>query len=402
VCIINTTELRRPGLCTVVIGVILLLVASGCLPPQSAETTATAPAPVPPPPPPRHLTLAAVGDIMLDRSVGAMINRQGCAYIIERLAPRLRKADITFGNLECPLSTVGPHSPREHLVFRAHPKTVKVLVLGGFDIVSLANNHTLNAGHAGLLQTLQHLEEASVAYVGAAADASEGSQPAFFDANRLTIGFLAYTDLDFGHGSYSKVDQELSNLCAQIAAAKNKCDLLAVSYHWGTEYHRRPSGRQIEVAHTSIDAGADVVLGHHPHVLQGVEMYKQCPILYSMGNFIFDQRSGERMESGLFTLHYREDRGWRVEMKPIWIPRSRLGPQYATGEREVRILQRFKQLCEELDTTIIIEAGQALIQNSALPEPSPVSDNASALILSQGGQLCTHLAPIFELCSLSW
>lgn len=396
---LNLTKLRRAGPCAVAICVVMALVVSSCSPSRPAETADDA-AVLPPPPPPRHLTLAAVGDIMLDRSVGAMINRQGCTYIIEQLAPRLREADITFGNLECPLSTVGPHSPREDLIFRAHPKTIKVLVLGGFDIVSLANNHTLNAGRAGLLQTLQHLEEANIAYVGAAADKAQGSQPAFVEVNRLTVGFLAYTDLDFAHGSYSKVDKQLADLRSQIAAAKNKCDLLAVSYHWGTEYHRRPSARQIAVAHTSIDAGADVVLGHHPHVLQGVEMYKQRPILYSIGNFIFDQRAGERMESGLFMLHYTEERGWRVAMKPIWIPRSRLGPEYATGERQVRILQRFKQLSEELDTTVIIEAGQALIPapvSVSQPEASPVSNTTSNLILKQGEQLCTGLGLICEL-----
>ncbi len=305
---------------------------------------------------------------MLDRSVGEKIDRKGSAYIIEQVAAKLKQADITFGNLECPLSTVGPHAPREHLIFRADPETVQVLVLGGFDIVSLANNHTLNAGRAGLLQTLQHLEEAGIAYVGAAKEKSEGSRPTFIEANGLNIGFLAYTDLNFAHGSYSKVDKDLSNIESQIVAAKNNCDLLAVSYHWGTEYHRHPSARQIQVAHTSIDAGADVVLGHHPHVLAGVEIYKQRPILYSMGNFIFDQRAGERMESGLFTLYYTEGRGWRVEMKPVWIPWSRLGPEYAVEPRRTEILQRFQQLSEELGTAVILEAGQAII-----PAPAPGS-----------------------------
>jgi len=356
---------RPLGACVLAVVVITALLVAGCLSSQPAEI-AGAPASTPSPPPPRQLTLIAVGDIMLDRSVGKKINSKGCAYIIQEVAPKLREADITFGNLECPLSTVGPHSPREDLVFRAHPKTVKVLTLGGFDIVSLANNHTLNAGRAGLLQTLQHLEEAGIAYIGAAEEKSEGSRPTFIEANGLNIGFLAYTDLNFAHGSYSKVDKDLSNIESQIGAVKNKCDLLIVSYHWGVEYHRHPTERQQQVAHASIDAGADVILGHHPHVLEGLEVYKDQPILYSMGNFIFDKRSGERMESGLFTLYYTEGRGWRVEMKPIWIPRSRLGPEYATGERRDSILQRFKRLSEELGTKVIVEAGQAII-----PAPVP-------------------------------
>lgn len=376
------TGLRRVPVFVLVAGVLAGMALAGCQPSPPAEVAINSP---PPPPLPRRLTLAAVGDIMLDRSVGAKIDKEGCAHIIEQVAPKLKQADITFGNLECPLSTVGPHSPREHLIFRAHPRTVEVLELAGFDIVSLANNHTLDAGRGGLRQTLQHLEEADIAYVGAAEVKAEGSQPAFIDVNRLTVGFLAYTDLTFVHGSDSKVDKDLSELREQISAAKNKCDLLTVSYHWGTEYHRRPSQRQVQVAHTSVDAGADVVLGHHPHVLQGMEMYKQRPILYSMGNFIFDQRAGERTESGLFRLYYIEDRGWRVEMKPIWIPPSRLGPEYATGERQTRIVQRFQQLCEELGTKVIIAAGQALI-----PAPSAAEG------INVGAELAPPAARIVE------
>jgi len=118
-----------------------------------------------------------------------------------------------------------------------------------------------------------------------------------------------------------------------------------------------------------------------------VETYKQRPILYSMGNFIFDQRSGERMESGLFTLYYTESRGWRLAMRPIWIPRSRLGPEYATGERRDRILQRFKELSEEFGTKVIIEAGQALIPASVSADqaqPSLVGNTANNIMLKQG------------------
>ena len=382
-------SLRRVAALILAAWVVHVLGTAGCQPSQPVELVTEPP---PAPPPPRQVTLAAVGDVMLDRSVGASINQKGCAHIIEAVASELKRADITFGNLECPLSTVRPHSPQENLVFRADPKTVKVLALGGFDIVSLANNHTLNAGRAGLLQTLTHLEEAGIAYVGAAADKAEGSRPVFIEVDRLKVGFLAYTDLSFAHGSYSKIDEDLGRLQTQIAQAKNKCDLLVVSYHWGTEYHGRPSQRQVKVAHATIDAGADVILGHHPHVLQGVEIYRRCPILYSLGNFIFDQRAGERMESGLFTLHYEEDRGWRVAMKPIWIPWSRLGPEYATGERQAKILHRFTQLCEQLDTKVITEAGQALIaapqtEQAAGPRPQ----GRARVAIAQGGEPCLDM-----------
>ncbi len=355
---------RFQRICLVVAALVVVAGLPGCPAGQEQPGLAAAkltPVPEPAPPPPKKLHLAAVGDIMLDRWVGKKLAANGCAIIVEQVAEQLREADIAFGNLECPLSTVGAHQPSGACIFRADPKTVKVLVLGGFDIVSLANNHTLNSGKAALMQTLEHLEEAGIAYVGAARDKERGSEPTFFAVRDIRIGFMAYTDLSFGHGSYSKVDRELTRLRAQIQEAKNNCNLLIASYHWGEEYRRKPTSRQVRVAHASIEAGADVVLGHHPHVLEGVEIYRNKPILYSMGNFIFDQRSGERMESGIFDLHYTQGKGWRIEMTPVGIPRSRLGPEYATGERRTRILERFRGMSADLGTTMAVAQGRAYV-----------------------------------------
>lgn len=301
------------------------------------------------PPAPRELSLFVVGDIMLDRSVGRKIKANGCGSIIEVLAPELQRADLAFGNLECPLSTVGPHDPH-NCCFRADPATVEVLTRGGFDIVSLANNHTLDAGRAGLLQTLDHLEEAGIIYCGAAREPSQACWPRMLRRNGLKVGFMAFTDLDFAHGSYSKVPSDLSRHQELIAGVKNKCDLLLVSYHWGQEYRESPTDRQRAVAHAAVEAGADVVLGHHPHTLEGIEVYQGGLILYSMGNFIFDQRAGMRMESALFKLFYTEGEGWLIKVVPVWIPRSRLGPEYPSWERRSRILRRFAGYCEDLGT----------------------------------------------------
>ncbi len=334
-----------------------------------------------PPAPPtlEELHMVAVGDIMLDRSVGKKINSNGCAHIIEQVAEQLCEGDITFGNLECALSTVGAHEPFGACIFRADPKTVEVLVLGGFDIVSLANNHTLNSGNAALMQTLDHLEEAGIAYVGAARERERGSHPTFFVVQDMRIGFLAYTDLTFAHESHSKVDRDLTKMRAQVTQAKNNCSLLIVSYHWGEEYRRKPTSRQVQVAHASIEAGADVVLGHHPHILEGVEIYETRPIFYSMGNFVFDQRSGERMESAIFDLYYTQGQGWRIELTPVWIPRSRMGPEYATGERRDRILNRFKQMSADLGTVVEIGKGRAYVNYPAQgEEPKTVAQPSRA------------------------
>jgi poly-gamma-glutamate synthesis protein (capsule biosynthesis protein) len=129
--------------------------------------------------------------------------------------------------------------------------------------------------------------------------------------------------------------------------------------HWGDEYQTLPNRRQQATAHVALDAGADVILGHHPHVLQGVEVYKGKLILYSMGNFVFDQREGERMESAIFRLLWVEDRGWLVSATPIWIPRARMGPIRPAAARRDKILARLVRISKPLGTTWRVQDGQA-------------------------------------------
>ena len=308
---------------------------------------------VPLPPPQKTFTMIAVGDIMLDRNVGRAIRNNGYRSILARARELTRSADISFANLECPLSDEGPHDP-PNCCFRARPETVKVLLDGGFDIVSLANNHTLNAGQVGVRNTIDTLEEYGIAYCGCRRpeEKEHAWDPTYFEVNDLTLSFIACSDFAFEHGSYAQVE-DYDELAAKLAAAKAETDLLFVSVHWGEEYQSTPSDRQTKLAHYLIDNGADIILGHHPHTLQGVEIYDGCPILYSMGNFVFDQREGERMESAIFHLTYTEGRGWNIFAKPIWIPRSRMGPIYPQEARANKIATRLTKLCVGLGTEAV-------------------------------------------------
>ena len=330
------------------------------------------------PDPPRELTLAAVGDVMLDRWVYRNISRNGATSLLEHVRDELRAADVAFCNLECPLSDEGPHDA-DNLCFRAPPGTAKVLTDGGFDIVSLANNHTLNAGRAGVLNTMQTLRDAGVQYCGLARDREQAADPVYLDANGLRLGFMAFSDLD-AFGAYSRVGTDGKAHARRLRKAKEACDLLVVSYHWGEEYMSRPTTRQRKLAHLAVDAGADLVLGHHPHVLQGVELRRGAVILYSMGNFIFDQRAGERMTSALFRLDYTEHLGWVVHALPIWIPHSTTAPRLATGERRKEILARLKRLSAELGTEVRLQDNQGVID-----APAPTKALPTKATHSQGG-----------------
>jgi poly-gamma-glutamate synthesis protein (capsule biosynthesis protein) len=328
------------------------------------------------------LKLFAVGDIMLDRKVGERIKADGSRGLLAAVAPDLARADLVFANLESPLSTEGPHDPA-NCCFRADPATVKVLALGHIGIVSLANNHTLNPGRVGIVQTMDTLDKAGIRYCGAAREQAQASWPRVMNVKGFRVGFQAFTDLDFAHGSYSKVPRDLEWHKQQITQAKNKCDLLVVSYHWGVEENEAPTARQKQIAHLAIAAGADVVLGHHPHVLEGVEFYQGHPILYSLGNFVFDQRPGLKTQSGVFHLLYTEGQGWTVKMLPVTLPRPRLGPEFpAAGTRDA-ILKRFAGYCQQLGTPHQVEQGM-LVMTPSLAASTPSAAAATAPPASPG------------------
>lgn len=384
--------LRRLVLGCIVVGSLLL---AGCRSPDEA-TLATALVDAPAedaPAPPRSFTLVAVGDIMLDRGVWRAMERSGHDSILARVGADLRAADITFANLECPLSTVGPHNPSEYCIFRANPRAVDVLLDGGIDVVALANNHTLNSGPEAMLQTMAHLDEAGVAYCGAAIERARSWEPCLFDVDGLTLGFLACTDLSFEHGSWCKVDAEMTEFRGHVRAAKEQCELLAVSIHWGNEYQKVPTQRQRDVARAAIDAGADLIIGHHPHTLQGVGAYRGAPILYSCGNFVFDQREGERMESAIFHLRWTEDHGWDIRMVPVWIPRSRCGPIYPESARAAKIINRLATLSANLGVPVTVRDNQGFATVSSddggeaelEPAAERAGDDAQPAVAEQAG-----------------
>lgn len=295
----------------------------------------------------RRVHLVAVGDVMLDRGVGGAIRKRGAESILACVREQLRAGDITWANLECPLSTRGAHAPKD-CVFRADPSTVKVLQDGGFDVVSIANNHTLNSGRRTFLDTMDILDRNGILYCGGRRDPETAWWPVYVQVGGLCVGFMAYTDLSFAHGSDNKVAQDLSNLTERVREADAKCDLLVVSLHWGEEYRQLPTQRQRQVARATADAGADLILGHHPHVLEGIAAYRGVPILYSMGNFVFDQKAGERMESAVFDIEYVDLWGWDVTATPVVVPRTRFGPEYPSAEKAEAVAKRLQALSAKL------------------------------------------------------
>ncbi len=231
-------------------------------------------------------------------------------WLFDGTRDTLKAADLAFCNLECPLSDRGVAQKRRFL-FRADPALALKLHSNGLSVISLANNHTLDYGRDAMLDTVEAVRKAGMTPVGAGTDMADASRPRIVTRHGLRVGFLAYCDLP-SYGVVILPDRpaiacvDSDSLPAQIRAAKAKCDALVVSFHWGVEYMKRPTERQKKLAHLCIDNGADLILGHHPHVLQPVETYKGRPIAYSMGGFIWDGRVFGADHSAIYTFELEQ------------------------------------------------------------------------------------------------
>jgi len=235
--------------------------------------------------------LTAVGDIRLDGFIGNLASRHKPSYPVELVADVLRKSDILYGNLECPV-TLGGRKLAKTWNFRAKPAGLKVLKAAGFQLVGLANNHVMDYGIPGLLDTLRYLKKANILAVGAGENEQQAAAMRILDKSGLKIGFLAFTSTlpreiwakkNRPGVSYSNF-QKAPHL---IRKAKKRCDLLVVLFHGGEELADEPNAVQKSFAKLAVESGADLFIGHHPHVVQPVEIYKGKPILYSLGNFLF-------------------------------------------------------------------------------------------------------------------
>lgn len=247
------------------------------------------------------ITIFLVGDIMLNRGVEYMVEKRGegdFKFPFLKIAEYLNKADLLFGNLESPISDKGTRVGSIYS-FRAEPKSIEGLVFSGFDILSLANNHAFDYGWEALEDTLERLKEAGINPVGI-------DSPVIKEIKNTKIAFLAYTNLGLPSWGIGWADwNNLEKIKKDIEEIKNKADFLIVSLHAGEEYSLEPNQFQIDFSRATIEAGADLVIGHHSHVIQKNEKYPSTSpgrvgyIFYSLGNFVFDQNFSEETMKGL-------------------------------------------------------------------------------------------------------
>lgn len=238
-----------------------------------------------------QVSLIFAGDIMLDDGPGRVIAQGGDPF--GEVADYLAMADFRIGNLECPIATKGEPLANKIATFRAQPGVVASLK-GRFDALSLANNHSGDYGPQALMETMGHLDAAGIRYFGGGHNLAAAHRPLWLEKHGVRIAVLAYNEykprsFEAGPDWPGVAWSEDSRVMADIRAAKKAgADVVIPFMHWGWEKERNPTRRQRELARRMIDAGAAAVIGGHPHVTQGAETYRGRPIIYSLGNFVFD------------------------------------------------------------------------------------------------------------------
>ena len=251
------------------------------------------------------VTITFAGDILFDPNYAVMAKLlQNGGDISQGIAPDLiaemQSADIMMINNEFSYSDRGEPIPEKQFTFRAKPEYVSYLHDLGVDIVSLANNHSYDYGEQGLLDTLQTLKEAQIPYVGAGINEEEASAPVYFIVNDMKIAFVSATQIERLDNPDTKEATETSpgvfrcwnaeKLLQVVAKAKEESDFVIVYVHWGTENQEETDWAQNKQAPELVEAGADLIIGDHPHILQRIDVINGVPVIYSLGNFWFNSR----------------------------------------------------------------------------------------------------------------
>ena len=237
------------------------------------------------------------GDILLDRGVRKTIEHHGAAYLFDKhIDSVLKEADIVVGNLECPVTTIkAPMQKR--FIFRGEPQWLPILKQHGFTHLNLANNHSVDQGRGGLMDTRKNIIHAGMTPVGAGKDMNEAAEPVLLTEHPRKVWLIASLHMALENYAYlpdkPSVNQEsTADIVKRIKAIKQKDPqaVVIVSLHWGAEHTLKPTPSQRLEAHRLIQAGADALVCHHTHTQQTVERYHGRPVYYSIGNFIFDQQ----------------------------------------------------------------------------------------------------------------
>jgi len=296
------------------------------------------------------LRLYAVGDINLGRRLAKERLLEGdTLYPFLALRDSLASADITFGNLESPIAPDSNAAPDSGGIFTAPPAAAAALARAGFDVVSTANNHAWDGGPAAVEETMRRLTRAGVRFVGSGFGRDMAEQPVIIERRGWRVAFFALTrawnpapyTFHTHAGSQYIAWGDTGRIYPAIRElkARGRADLVVVSMHGGTEYAETPPRHMQELARGVVDAGADLVLAHHPHVLQAVVWYKHKPIVQSLGNFVFSQVDPWTRLSAILRVVVTPDRRLRLSAIPVRVGHQ---PTLAAGGAADSVRRRLR------------------------------------------------------------
>ncbi|WP_094671891.1 CapA family protein [Hydrocoleum sp. CS-953] len=291
------------------------------------------------------VTLMFGGDVNLSHPVSNLI--KGNYKLPFAKMDEYRTADLAIVNLENPLTRSTLKSTTQPKELTVDPNYVKVLTSGGVDLVNLANDHIIGYTEKSLVETIETLENAGIHSLGAGKTKEEARRPKILEVKGQKIAYLNYYDTDIQPtaGSVNINIRNNDQIASDIQNLRKQVDWIIVNYHWGVELSEYPGDWQMNIARMTIDQGADLVVGHHPKVLQGAEIYKGRPIVYSLGNFIFGDTSNQESDYKTAVLKVSlssKPEKMKIEFLPVEV--NQYQPQIVKGEKGKEILKHIAEI----------------------------------------------------------
>jgi len=313
-----------------------------------------------------EIVIIAAGDIMLSGSSIPVLEKKGYdfAFSDESLAKLIKTADISVANLEYPITKKGkPHKDKK-FVFKGSVKSFRAIKDAGFDMLCLANNHIMDYGEKGLSSTLQVCRKYGMICTGAGENLSQACNTGIIERRGIRVALLSYS-MTFPK-EYWATDEtpgtaygDKLTVVEDIALARQIADIVMVGFHWGAELMTEPKPYQVEMAHLAVESGADIVMGHHPHVPQGIEIYKGRPVFYSLGNYAFGSYSKNSPVSFIARITADKNGVTGIRIYPVIVDNFRTGfkPEAAENEEAMLIINYLGELSLPFGTSIIYKNG---------------------------------------------
>ncbi len=337
-------------------------------PAESIEITATTTLELTTPPETEKgsAVIAFAGDTTQSDVFAEATSWRSMAYPFEDVADIFKGADISFVNLETCVSDRGESEKKEGLGFRTEPEYLQVYTEAGIDIVSCANNHVRDFGMEALGDTFMNLTDYGIDYIGAGNNITEAEKLVAYEVNGLTLGFTACNMVNMNPTWYAN-DERAGLNCVDFAASEeylsliseydSKCDVLFVSVHWGVEYSNAITEEQEQFAHLLCDNGADIILGHHPHVLQPIESYNDSMIFYSLGNFLFYKMDDYAGMTAIFEIEADKNGFVSGRLSPVFISNCKSNLLDADDEMYGEIIELCRSISEPYGVNITPDGG---------------------------------------------